>query len=98
MGSEGEGGTPKPTALQIFSASAADFTVQNPLSAPAVPQPLIRCPPFAREVGFETAAAQGQTERKPPEIREIEHNQAGPPAHGKICWVRAGGCLAALDP
>jgi len=66
MGSEGEGGTPKPTALRTFPAFRP-ATVQNPLPAPVVPaaDPV----PSVAEVGFATTAAQGQTGSNPSKSR-----------------------------
>jgi len=66
MGSEGEGGTPKPTACRTVPAFCR-VTVQNPLSSPVVPRRRSGALPLAREVGFETGRAQGHTDDKTPE-------------------------------
>src|SRR5207253_467385 len=63
MGSEGEGGTPKPTARRTFPASPAGHRPE-----PAARARCSRRRPGAptAEVGFATTAAQGRAAVKPP--------------------------------
>jgi len=67
MGSEGEGGTPKPTACRTCRALGR-LTAQNLLSAPVVPRRRSGALSRPSEVGFETGHTQGHTNGKPPKL------------------------------
>jgi hypothetical protein len=66
MGSEGEGGTPKPTARRTFPAFRP-ATVQNPLTAPDVPaaDPV----PSAQKLGLRQPLRKGERTQNPSKSR-----------------------------
>src|SRR5262245_50974675 len=77
MGSEGEGGTPKPTACRTFPAFGR-FTVQNLLSSPVVPRRRSGALTRPKKLGLRQAVRKGTQMTNP-------RNSSGETITGTTC-------------